>query len=268
MDNEMEQMEQQSVGEILRSARLARNLSLTDVEKGTNIRARYIEAVENGEYGVLPGDVFIRGIIRTYGGYLGLDGLELVNMYKAGVAGVSAGEMRSEGIREVNRVRMNIQLKDKRDIGSGRGGFDVSMKQFAAGIIIVLLLAGGYFAVPRLIAMNSGTPAGEPKTEETAAPAPAPVQAPAAPAAPKAGIIKDRVVVAMECADKCWLEVTADGKNVFEGMMNAKEKKTFEAKEKLIIKYGNIGAMKINYNGEDVDLRGEHGVAVKTYLKK
>ena len=41
MDNEMEQMEQkQSVGEILRSARLARNLSLTDVEKGTNIRAR------------------------------------------------------------------------------------------------------------------------------------------------------------------------------------------------------------------------------------
>ena len=69
----------------------------------------------------------------------------------------------------------------------------------------------------------------------------------------------------MEATDNCWLEVKADGKEIFAGMMKAKDKRTFEAKEKLVVKYGNIGVMKIAFNGKNVDLQGEHGVAVKTY---
>lgn len=296
MDNETEQMEemeaeqQPTVGEILRRARLDKKISLTDVEKNTNIRAKYIEAVENGEYEKLPGDVFIRGIIRTYGTFLGFDGLELVNIYKASRDGLPSSEVRSRGIREVNRVRMNIQLKEKRDLGSGRGGFDLSLKQFAAGIIIILLLAAGYFAVPKLIAMSGETSSG-PKTAAAVPPAvPAAKPADAAPAAKAADAANtaaaasgaepaekaaaaaetagSNVTVAVECVDKCWIEVFADGEKIYENTLYAKDRKQFEAKEKLIIKYGNIGAMRINYNGEDVDLKGEQGVAVKTYLKK
>ena len=50
-------------------------------------------------------------------------------------------------------------------------------------------------------------------------------------------------------------------------MLNAKDKRTFEAKDKIVVKYGNIGAMKLIVNGQPVDLKGEHGVAVKTYLR-
>ena len=50
-------------------------------------------------------------------------------------------------------------------------------------------------------------------------------------------------------------------------MLQAKDKKVYEAKDKLIIKYGNIGVMKITVNGEPVNLQGEHGVAVKTYTR-
>ena len=71
----------------------------------------------------------------------------------------------------------------------------------------------------------------------------------------------------MEASGSCWTEVTADGKEIFAGMLQAKEKKTFEAKDKLIVKYGNIGVMNIKVNGEPVNLNGEHGVAVKTYLR-
>ena len=98
----------------------------------------------------------------------------------------------------------------------------------------------------------------EPKQEEKAA-------ASAEQNAAKAPL--DKVVVEMEASGACWTEVTADGKEIFAGMLQAKEKKTFEAKDKLIVKYGNIGVMNIKVNGEPVNLNGEHGVAVKTYLR-
>ena len=108
---------EKTVGAILKEARLAKGISLADAEKATSIRSRYLQAVENDEYDKTPGEVFLKGIIRNYGNYLGLNGPELVNEYKASAAGMAAEAVRSQGIREVEKVRLNIQLKDKRDIG-------------------------------------------------------------------------------------------------------------------------------------------------------
>lgn len=250
MDNE------KTVGTILKEAREAKGYSLADVERETSIRSRYLEAVENDEYDKTPGEVFVKGIIRNYGNFLGLDGMELVTQYKASAAGVAAEAARSKGIREVEKVRLNIQLKDKRDIGSGTGKFEMPklpMKQIAAGVACLAVLAAGYFAIPAAIDYAKNLPKDEPKQVEQAKPESKPVAA------------TDKVTVELEAEGSCWLEASADGKEVFAGMMQAKDKKSFEAKEKLVIKYGNIGVMKIRVNGEAVDLKGEHGVAVKTY---
>lgn len=250
MDNE------KTVGTILKEAREAKGYSLADVERETSIRSRYLEAVENDEYDKTPGEVFVKGIIRNYGNFLGLDGMELVTQYKASAAGVAAEAARSKGIREVEKVRLNIQLKDKRDIGSGTGKFEMPklpMKQIAAGVACLAVLAAGYFAIPAAIDYAKNLPKDEPKQVEQAKPE------------SKPAAVTDKVTVELEAEGSCWLEATADGKEVFAGMMQVKDKKSFEAKEKLVIKYGNIGAMKIKVNGEAVDLKGEHGVAVKTY---
>lgn len=250
MDNE------KTVGTILKEAREAKGYSLADVERETSIRSRYLEAVENDEYDKTPGEVFVKGIIRNYGNFLGLDGMELVTQYKASAAGVAAEAARSKGIREVEKVRLNIQLKDKRDIGSGTGKFEMPklpMKQIAAGVACLAVLAAGYFAIPAAIDYAKNLPKDEPKQVEQAKPE------------SKPAAVTDKVTVELEAEGSCWLEATADGKEVFAGMMQVKDKKSFEAKEKLVIKYGNIGAMKIKVNGESVDLKGEHGVAVKTY---
>lgn len=250
MDNE------KSVGTILKEAREAKGLSLADVEKETSIRSRYLQAVENDEYEKTPGEVFVKGIIRNYGNFLGLDGLELVTQYKASAAGIAAETARAKGIREVDKVRLNIQLKDKRDIGSGTGKFEMPklpVKQIAAGVACIAVLAAGYFAIPAAIDYAKNLPKDEPKQTEQVKPE------------TKPAAVLDKVTVDLEAEASCWLEVAADGKEIFAGMMQAKDKKSFEAKEKLVIKYGNIGAMKIKVNGETVNLNGEHGVSVKTY---
>lgn len=252
---------EKSVGTILKEARLAKGLSIADAEQATSVRARYLEAVENDEYEKTSGEVFLKGIIRNYGNYLGLDGLELVKLYKANHQGVAAENINSAGIREVEKVRLNIQLKEKRDIGSGTGRFEMPqlpMKQIAAGLAVVVLLGIGYVAVPKVIDYFKNMPQVEQKQEEVQANASTAVKPPS---------ILDKVQVEMEAKDSCWTEVTADGKEVFVGMLNAKDKRTFEAKDKIVVKYGNIGAMKLIVNGQPVDLKGEHGVAVKTYLR-
>lgn len=250
---------EKSVGTILKEARLAKNFSLADVEKGTSIRWRYIEAIENDAYDKTPGEVFVKGIIRNYGNFLGLDGSALVTKYKASVAGIVAEQAQSKGIREVDKVRLNIQLKDKRDIGSGTGKFEIPsfpLKQCLAGMAAAAVLVLGYFAIPAAIDYVKSMPVSEPKQEQQQ------VQEKSEPL-----IIADNVIVEMEAGGECWLEVTADGKEIFVGLLQPKEKKTFEAKDKLIIKYGNIGAVNIKVNGQFIDLKGEHGVSVKTYTR-
>ena len=250
---------EKSVGTLLREARLAKGISLSEAEHGTSIRARYLEALEKDEYDKTPGEVFMKGMLRNYGTYLGLNGPELVQLYKERAAGATKEAVKSSGIREVDKVQLNIQLKNPRDIGSGTGRMElpslpkVDMKQIIAGVGVLLVLLGGYFAIPKAMDYFKNMP--QPIAQETKQNV---KQA-------KPAVALDKVQVAMEATGDCWLEVQADGKEIFAGMMRAKDKQTFEAKDKLIVKYGNIGVMKLEVNGEAVDLQGEHGVQVKTY---
>lgn len=73
------------VGTILREARNRRKVELSEVEAATRIRFRFLRAIEDEEWDVLPGGVYTRGFIRTYASFLGLDGDRLVSDYRESV---------------------------------------------------------------------------------------------------------------------------------------------------------------------------------------
>ncbi len=80
------------VGRTLREARKRRRIDLAQVEASTKIRARFLRALENEEWDVLPGETYARGFIRTYAGFLGLDGARLVEEHRRQRGGDGAGE--------------------------------------------------------------------------------------------------------------------------------------------------------------------------------
>ena len=66
------------VSKKLRETREAKNLTLEEVSSETHIRLRYLEAMENGDFEALPSELQVKGFIRSYGGYLGLNTESLI----------------------------------------------------------------------------------------------------------------------------------------------------------------------------------------------
>lgn len=69
------------IGSTLRETRIRKKIDITTVETATKIRAKYLRAIENEEWGVLPGPTYVKTFIRTYAQYLGLDAHLLVDEY-------------------------------------------------------------------------------------------------------------------------------------------------------------------------------------------
>ncbi|MDN4077451.1 DUF4115 domain-containing protein [Paenibacillus polymyxa] len=73
------------LGQQLKEARLQKGLSLDDVQEMTKIRKRYLEAIETGDYKVLPGSFYVRAFIKTYAETVGLNPDELLEGHQSNV---------------------------------------------------------------------------------------------------------------------------------------------------------------------------------------
>src|SRR5262245_57665073 len=70
------------IGETLRDARMRARIDVSEIEAQTKIRAKYLRALENEEWGLLPGPTFVKSFLRTYAEALDLDGKALVEQYR------------------------------------------------------------------------------------------------------------------------------------------------------------------------------------------
>jgi cytoskeleton protein RodZ len=71
------------IGSLLRETRIRNKIDITTVEDATKIRAKYLRALENEEWSVLPGPTYVKTFLRTYAQFLGLDPHLLVEEYSA-----------------------------------------------------------------------------------------------------------------------------------------------------------------------------------------
>jgi hypothetical protein len=75
-----------ALGVQLREQRLRLGIGLDELQAATKIRKRYLEALESGDWSILPGDVYARGFVRSYAEAVGLDGRQLLEAYVDGPA--------------------------------------------------------------------------------------------------------------------------------------------------------------------------------------
>lgn len=94
----------------LRKAREAKGLELIEVEEITKIRSKYLQALEEGDYCVLPGGVYTVGFLRSYARFLDLDAESLVNTFRLEVTATRLETNFDNTTKEINRRQRDESL--------------------------------------------------------------------------------------------------------------------------------------------------------------
>src|SRR5919202_345361 len=100
-----------AIGERLREARMRQKIDIAEVESATKIRAKYLRALENEEFSLLPGNTFVKTFLRTYAEYLGLDPQLLLEEYRAGYEPRGEGELQPYSVAARRRQRQPRQRR-------------------------------------------------------------------------------------------------------------------------------------------------------------
>ncbi len=130
------------IGETLREARTAAGIQLDDAERTIRIRIRYLDALENEEWDVLPGDAYVRGFLHTYADFLGLDGAALVDDY----------ERREVPVQAERQTDMPFEAPRP------AGGGNPTMRRIGWGAIIVAAALAALFIVLGITGGSSKSP--------------------------------------------------------------------------------------------------------------
>jgi cytoskeleton protein RodZ len=135
------------IGATLREARMRARIDVSEIEAQTKIRAKYLRALENEEWGLLPGPTFVKSFLRTYAQALGLDGKAMVEEYRL------QHEHPSEAMLEPIVSTPQSRRAPARTGRSGRAASDTGPSRaymLTVGVIgvvivalIVLLVTGG-----------------------------------------------------------------------------------------------------------------------------
>src|SRR5215211_6029851 len=99
------------IGTSLREARVRQGLEFAELEHATKIRGKYLRALEDEEFELLPAQTYVKGFLRTYAEYLGLDGQLYVDEYNSRyVAGEDENPLRSRSQPPAHERRLATRL--------------------------------------------------------------------------------------------------------------------------------------------------------------
>ena len=256
------------VGDILRREREKQGLTIADIEKGTSIRGLYIEHIERGNIGELPGLVYAKGFVRNYAKFLRLNAEALVQQF-AEENGSTSPPVPAEPESAPRRISLSTvgdESLSSISIGGTRSSYASIFGKLAAGIIVLAALVGGGVAAISAINSPAQVPAAPPvKTEQPVAPTAA-AEADASDTARAAHT--DGVNVSVTLAERCWTEVVVDGKSVFEGIIEKGKTESWKGKESVVIRAGNAGALDVTFNGRKLGKFGDNGEVLERTFSK
>lgn len=241
-----------ALGEELRRERELRGVSLREISDATKISMRYLEALENGDASHLPAAVFVRGFVREYSRYLGLDADEMVDRYVRTV-----GEVERHKAEQLRREHPELRDYDP-TINEGK------VKAILTFLTILVVLAvlgglawyfrgalmglgerfnpqpeGGALSRPAIESSTAAVPLSEPAVEEPPAPAVEPLR------------------MRIEFVEPTWIHLLVDGETRIHDTVITGTAREFMANDQIEIRtLGNAGGVRITLDDREIGALG------------
>ncbi len=256
-----------TLGQQLKQSREEKGISLQEIAESTHISIRFLQAIENDAYDVLPGGVFNRAFVRKFARQVGFDEEQAVSLYQE--------QWQEQGGEPERGYQLGIDEFESRDTrGNGL------LLSFVALIVLGSLAyaayqyftppvsdSGGSFVTglntptpappttrtptpgqtPEVTASpsSSPTPGGSPAPSATASPTPSPT------AEAPAGAMRVQLTAPIE---EVWIKVKTDGKEAEAMLLHRGESREFDVNEEIIfLTIGRVQSLRIAVNGRNMD---------------
>src|SRR5205809_2018231 len=196
------------IGSSLREARLRQGLDFPEIEQSTKIRGKYLRALEDEQFDLLPAQTYVKGFLRSYAEYLGLDGELYVDEYNSRFVVGGEEEAPTRPRRSAPPQSRGVQVQSR----------------------VVLLTLLGIAAVTALVIV--AWTRGEPQKKEPVGLGTTPAQTPVV-GKPRVTPVPVRMIVTAKRGN-CWLEVhsgSATGRILFQGTLERGQKKLFSGRK-------------------------------------
>lgn len=258
----------QSVGHMLRNARLARKMSIEDVSRQLRLSVQQIEAIEKEDYEKLPGRTFLRGFVRNYANLVQLDPIPILQLLPGSTPTTSTYERTPIKNRQISFSENREKSKNS---------------QFIIIVILISLAAGVYFIYGNNLQQlkpedNSESVISEIKKDKDKTT----IELPLPPVAgiqsePRSGTVSTQIEAInlpkvdtskiTQIADntgnlhfkfktETWIKVSdSSGATLIEQVKSAGSEQVVTGKRPLSIVIGNIGGVSLTYNEKEVDIR-------------
>lgn len=264
-----------SLGQKLKDERLRQGVPMRRIADELRIGSRYLEAIEAEDWRQLPGGFFNRSFIRQYAQALGFDAAKIEEEFSALVKADAAVDMEALSAAHDPRARRAEERKliSVEPLRSASSGI-LDSRTGLAVVALVLLVAGGGVLSLLVDRWKSPQEVRKQNSAEVAAPV-APPSATAAnqsTAAPPAGTEEPAKAVSsvttdpngnlllnIEASEPTWIEVTADGKRIFMGVLEAGDKKMISTVQRAKMVVGNAGGIAVSKGGRDIGPIGPRG---------
>ena len=237
---QLQQEQLQTLGNMLRQARLQKNLSLEAIEKRTLIRQTLLAALEQGRMAELPEPIYVRALLRRYGNALGLDGESLASQFFTRPV--------VQPPRSSWKDSPAAQLRPLHLYGA-----------------YVMLIVGAVMALSGLVKRDTpefAEPIVDPVVMEQLMPKET-QQAQATPAAaeaPEPKVQTRPVEIDLALTGQSWVRVVADGVTEFEDILEQGETRSWAADQSITVRVGNAGGVMYSHNDSDAAPMGELGM--------
>ncbi len=237
-------------GSTFKTARESKGLTLDQIARETRIGTRFLEAIENEEFHLLPGGIFSRGFVRSYADRLGLD------IDKAIADFERLSNYREPQVMEGLRVSSTPEP----------GGASRAIYPVAIGALIILV-AGFYLvtrdSTPAVTAIQPPAPIARPTP---APPAPTPVATP--PEAVAEPVADSPLALFIEAKEPTWIKVLTDGTSAVAGeILQPGMTRRFTAQTSITLSIGNAGGLSLRINDKAMRPLGKSGQVRSIIIK-
>lgn len=243
------------VGQKLKQVRLQKGVSLEEAHKKTKIHLNILKAIEEDQL-VNLNPVYIKGFIKIYCKFLGVDFRDYISDYK---------EPKDISPAVSGLQKKPMSLAKRSPLGLFAFGISPRKIKIAAAVILIVIFTGAIlFNLGKVISLKHKLLSLKPK------PVVASVVKPEKKVEKiKIGGLNSAFVslrLGIRAREDCWIQLKIDGKVIFQNILRKGRSENWQAKEKIELSLGNAGGVDLEVNGKVISNLGKRGQPLKNIL--